>query len=39
MKVSSEYVAATRPAVWNHKPEEFVDVSIAEELEIGRAHV
>ena len=33
MKVSFEYVAATRPEVWNHKPEEFVDASIVEELD------
>jgi hypothetical protein len=33
MKVSFEYVAATRPEVWNHKPEEFVDSSIIEELD------
>ena len=33
MKTSFEYVAATRPEVWNHKPEEFVDASIIEELD------
>ena len=33
MKVSFEYVAATRPEVWNHKPEEFVDSSNIEELD------
>ncbi len=33
MKVSFEYVATTRPEVWNHKPEEFVDASIVEELD------
>ncbi|HEY1267499.1 MAG TPA: ABC transporter substrate-binding protein [Candidatus Binatia bacterium] len=33
MRVSFEYVAATRPEVWNHKPEEFVDASIVEELD------
>jgi NitT/TauT family transport system substrate-binding protein len=33
MKTSFEYIAATRPEVWNHKPEEFVDASIVEELD------
>ena len=33
MKTSFEYVAATRPDVWNHKPEEFADASFVEELE------
>ena len=33
MKTSFEYVAATRPEIWNHKPEEFVDASIIEELD------
>jgi NitT/TauT family transport system substrate-binding protein len=33
MKTSFEYVAANRPEVWNHKPEEFVDASFVEELE------
>jgi NitT/TauT family transport system substrate-binding protein len=33
MKTSFEYVAATRPEVWNHKPEEFTDKSFIEELD------
>lgn len=33
MKTSFEYVAATRPEVWKHKPEEFADSSFVEELE------
>ena len=33
MKTSFEYVAATRPEVWNHKPEEFADRSFVEELD------
>jgi NitT/TauT family transport system substrate-binding protein len=33
MKTSFEYVAATRPEVMNHKPEEFVDRSFVEELD------
>jgi NitT/TauT family transport system substrate-binding protein len=33
MKVSFEYVAQTRPDVWNHKPEEFVDPSFISELD------
>jgi NitT/TauT family transport system substrate-binding protein len=33
MKTSFEYVAATRPEVWNHKPEEFTDRSFVEELD------
>lgn len=33
MKTSFEYVAMTRPEVWNHKPEEFADASFVEELE------
>lgn len=33
MKVSYEYVAMTRPDVWKHKPEEFADSSIVEELD------
>lgn len=33
MRTSFEYVALTRPEVWNHKPEEFADPSIVEELE------
>ncbi len=32
MKTSFEYVATTRPDIWNHKPEEFVDGSFIEEL-------
>jgi NitT/TauT family transport system substrate-binding protein len=35
MKTSFEYVAANRPEVWNHKPEEFVDASFVEELDKG----
>jgi hypothetical protein len=31
MKVSFEYVAATRPEVWKHKPEEFADSSFVAE--------
>jgi len=30
---SYEYVAETRPDVWKHKPEEFVDASFVEELD------
>jgi ABC-type nitrate/sulfonate/bicarbonate transport system substrate-binding protein len=33
MKTSYEYVAATRPDVWKHKPEEFADASFVTELE------
>jgi NitT/TauT family transport system substrate-binding protein len=33
MKTSFEYIAATRPEVWDHKPEEFVDKSFIEELD------
>jgi ABC-type nitrate/sulfonate/bicarbonate transport system substrate-binding protein len=33
MKTSYEYVAATRPDVWKHKPEEFIDASFVEELD------
>jgi NitT/TauT family transport system substrate-binding protein len=33
MKTSYEYVAATRPDVYKHKPEEFVDPSFVEELD------
>jgi NitT/TauT family transport system substrate-binding protein len=33
MKTSYEYVAATRPEVYKHKPEEFVDASFVEELD------
>ena len=33
MKTSFEYVAATRPEIMNHKPEEFVDRSFIEELD------
>ena len=33
MKTSYEYVAATRPDVWKHKPEEFADSSFVEELD------
>jgi NitT/TauT family transport system substrate-binding protein len=33
MKTSYEYVAMTRPDVWKHKPEEFADSSIVEELD------
>jgi NitT/TauT family transport system substrate-binding protein len=33
MKTSFEYVAMTRPEVWDHKPEEFADSSFVEELE------
>lgn len=33
MKTSYEYVAATRPDVYKHKPEEFVDSSFVEELD------
>jgi NitT/TauT family transport system substrate-binding protein len=33
MKTSFEYVAATRPDVWNHKPEQFSDSSFVAELE------
>ena len=33
MKTSYEYVAQTRPDVWKHKPEEFVDATFVEELD------
>jgi NitT/TauT family transport system substrate-binding protein len=33
MKTSYEYVALTRPDVYKHKPEEFVDSSFVEELD------
>ena len=33
MKVSFDYVAASRPDVWKHKPEEFTDSSFVEELD------
>jgi hypothetical protein len=33
MKTSFEYIATTRPEVWDHKPEEFVDKSFIEELD------
>jgi NitT/TauT family transport system substrate-binding protein len=33
MRTSFEYIAQTRPDVWQHKPEEFVDPSFVEELE------
>jgi NitT/TauT family transport system substrate-binding protein len=33
MKTSYEYVAATRPDVYKHKPEEFIDASFVEELD------
>jgi len=33
MKTSYEYVALTRPQVYKHKPEEFVDSSFVEELD------
>src|ERR671923_1747270 len=33
MKTSYEHVAATRPDVYKHKPEEFVDSSFVEELD------
>ena len=33
MKTSYEYVALTRPDVYKHKPEEFVDASFVEELD------
>jgi ABC-type nitrate/sulfonate/bicarbonate transport system substrate-binding protein len=33
MKTSYEYVALTRPDVYKHKPEEFVDPSFVEELD------
>lgn len=33
MKTSYEYVAATRPDVYKHKPEEFIDASFIEELD------
>ncbi|HEX9443161.1 MAG TPA: NrtA/SsuA/CpmA family ABC transporter substrate-binding protein [Candidatus Binatia bacterium] len=33
MRTSFEYIAQTRPDVWSHKPEEFVDASFVEELE------
>ena len=33
MKTSYEYVAATRPDVYKHKPEEFINASFVEELD------
>ena len=33
MKTSYEYVAVTRPDVYKHKPEEFIDSSFVEELD------
>ena len=33
LKTSYEYVAATRPDVYKHKPEEFIDSSFVEELD------
>jgi len=36
MKTSYEYVAVTRPDVYKHKPEEFVDASFVEELDKSR---
>ena len=33
MKTSYEYVAAMRPDVYKHKPEEFIDASFVEELD------
>jgi len=33
MKTSYEYVAQTRPDVYKHKPEDFVDASFVEELD------
>lgn len=33
MKTSYEYVAATRPDIYKHKPEEFIDGSFVEELD------
>ena len=33
MKTSYEYVSQTRPDVYKHKPEEFVDASFVEELD------
>jgi hypothetical protein len=33
MKTSYDYVAATRPDVWKHKPEEFADLSFVAELD------
>lgn len=33
MRTSFEYTAQTRPDIWSHKPEEFVDASFVEELE------
>lgn len=33
MKTSYEYVAASRPDVWKHKPEEFADSSFVTELD------
>ncbi|HEY2990717.1 MAG TPA: ABC transporter substrate-binding protein [Candidatus Binatia bacterium] len=35
MRTSFEYVAQTRPEIWNHRPEEFADVSFVEELDKG----
>lgn len=33
MKTSYEYVATTRPEIYKHKPEEFIDASFVEELD------
>lgn len=33
MKTSFEYVALSRPEVWNHKPEDFADAGIVGELD------
>jgi NitT/TauT family transport system substrate-binding protein len=33
MKTSYEHVAATRPDIYKHKPEEFIDASFVEELD------
>jgi NitT/TauT family transport system substrate-binding protein len=33
LKTSYEYVAVTRPEVYKHKPEEFIDASFVEELD------
>jgi len=33
LQTSYEYVALTRPDVWSHKPQEFVDASFVEELD------
>lgn len=35
MKTSFEYVAQSRPEIWKHKGEEFVDASFVEELDKG----